>query len=133
MKKLVIILLLSIIMPSVFAHQIYKDAFKEYTIDDGVIFDKLSNKLNYTLLIKDLAREYTYKVSVTQNLYNNFILIYSFEAYDNQNKFIYDSKDLKLIVKDDLKEKQQILRTKITQTYTNCKAGYATGSLYCTK
>ncbi len=134
MKKTIVLLLLMLFigLPTL-AEQIYADAFHSYSIKDGITFDKLSNKLNYTLLIKDLARDYNYKVSVTQNLYNNFISIYSFEAYDKQNKFIYDSKDLKSTVNDDLKEKQQILKTTITQTYTNCKAGYATVSLYCTK
>lgn len=133
MKKTIILLFMLFVGLPTLAEQIYVDTFHSYNINDGITFDKLSNKLRYTLLIKDLAREYNYKVSVTQNLYNNFISIYDFEAYDKQNNFIYNSKDLKSIVNEDLKEKQQLLKTKVTQTFTNCKDGYATGSLYCTK
>ena len=130
MKKFIVLLFLLFSIPAQ-AYLLYADTFRSYSINDGVIFKKNTNEMIYTLIVKDFSRNYTYKVSVSQNLYNSFISIFDIEAYDTQNKFLYNSKDYKPLVNDDLQNRKILFKNIITREFTKCKNGVTPLTLYC--
>lgn len=133
MKKIFLLFLLFCFSLPVMADSFFSDNYFYYKIEKEVIFFKSDNSFLYNLKLipktKGFNNDIKYNLKVFHYLNNNFINIYSINAYNKNSELLFDNNDKKEVTKI-INSSSEKLKEFITKNYTQC-IKYNYDSLIC--
>lgn len=101
----------------------FSDDYFNYFINDEISFFKDDNNFLYNIelipTIKGFNNDRSYKLKVFHYLNNNYIKIYSIDAYDKNNNYLFESKD-KYEIEKIINSSSVKLKEFIIKNYTSC-------------